>query len=302
MANSFTSCGHIKRATCLIIKMANSFTSCGHIKRATCLIIMANRMCTTSIKGVVATTMNHYDTCKKKEIVCTNQGCTMKMQRMKMSNHFIEECEHTVISCKCVRIGCDVKLKRNDMRDHEQDDKAHLNMAIDYIIKMEAPSKTRVSILGKGESMTFKITEFQSKKDNNVIFYSQSFYTSLGGYHMKIRVDTNGNGTGKGSHVSTYAPILEGTDYDKLKWPFVGYVTFELLNQLEDINHHSTTSNFLPEMNANIGSSWGCPKFISHSELSHNPASNRQYLKDDTLYFRISVKIPSQKPWLLCTV
>ncbi len=63
------------------------------------------------LKGTYATTLDHYDTCEKKIISCTNEGCTMKMERMKIKNHLSEECEHTGISCKYTSIGCDVKVE-----------------------------------------------------------------------------------------------------------------------------------------------------------------------------------------------
>jgi hypothetical protein len=39
---------------------------------------------------------------------------------------------------------------------------------------------------------------------------------------------------------------------------------------------------------------WGCSGFIAHSKLAHDPLKNTKYLKDDTLYFRVS----DHKPWL----
>ncbi len=88
------------------------------------------------LKGTYATTLGHYDTCEKKIISCTNEGCTVKMERMKIRNHLSEECEHTVISCKYTDIGCDVKSKRKDMRAHDQNDKAHLNKTVDTLVKL----------------------------------------------------------------------------------------------------------------------------------------------------------------------
>ena len=89
------------------------------------------------LKGTYATTLDHYDTCEKKIITCTNEGCTMEMERMKIKNHLPEKCEHTVISCKYMSIGCGVKLKRKGMRAHEQDDKAHLSKTINTVVKLQ---------------------------------------------------------------------------------------------------------------------------------------------------------------------
>ena len=61
----------------------------------------------------------------------------------------------------------------------------------------------------------------------------------------------------------------------------------ELLNQLENKNHKKETFK-LQRMNSRRVS--GNDKFISHSELGYNSSLNCQYLKDDCLCFRISVK------------
>ncbi len=265
------------------------------------------------LKGTYATTLDHYDTCKKKIISCTNEGCTMEMECMKIKNHLSKECEHTVISCKYMSIGCDVKLKRKDMRAHEQDDKAHLNKALDGMIKLgekmtqlQNDNDTLTEALKNKvdkKAMIFKVTEFPKKKDNNESFESSPFYTSPNGYHMDIRVYTNGYEEGEGSHVSVVAFVIEGKFDDDLNWPFVGKVTFELLNQLEDKNHHSMELELTPEVNIHAGGDGrGHPEYIHHSELSRDWIYNTQYLKDDTLYFRISVEVSDCKPWLECTV
>ncbi len=93
------------------------------------------------------------------------------MERMKIKNHLSEECEHGVISCKYMSMGCDVKLKRKYVRAHEQDDKAHLNKALDGMIKLEEKvtqlqndNNTLTEALKNKvdkKAMIFKLTEFK---------------------------------------------------------------------------------------------------------------------------------------------
>ena len=153
--------------------------------------------------------------------------------------------------------------------------------------------------------MTFKLTDYQHKVENDKQFKSQftspSFYTSPEGYHMSVQVYANGSAGGKGTHVSVFIYILKGRNDSKLKWPFIGSVKIELLNQLKDDNHHIKTVPFKMEHNTQVGSSLGFSRYIPHSMLDHNLYNNTQYLKDDTLYFRVSVKVPDHKPWLECT-
>ncbi len=136
------------------------------------------------------------------------------MKRMNVKNHLSEKCGHTVISCKYTSMGCDVELKRKDMRAHEQDDKAHLNKALDSVVELqkkvhsnkdtvvELQQKSK-KVLGEGEPMIFKVTEFQDKVDYDEEYHSPSFYTSPNGYHMKIMVFANGVGGGE-DHMCQY--------------------------------------------------------------------------------------------------
>ncbi len=152
------------------------------------------------------------------------------------------------------------------------------------------------------DSMTFKLTDYQRKMDNNVRYSSPLFYTSHNGYNMKIRVYANGAGKGKGSHVSVYTCIVSGKYDDDLNWPFVGDVTFQLLNQLEDKNHHFNVLNVTTQVNMTLFSDFclGSSKFYSIHSLLHDSTSTTQYLKNDTLYFRISAQASGHRPWLKC--
>ena len=94
--------------------------------------------------------------------------------------------------------------------------------------------------------------------------------------------------------MSVFTRILRGKYDTGLKWPFVGDVKITLLNQLEDRNHHTNMTSFT----ADDPMPWGKRRFIPHSALAHNPVKNTQYLRDDTLYFRVAVEVASNKPWL----
>ena len=144
----------------------------------------------------------------------------------------------------------------------------------------------------------FALSEYRRKKAATRLFQFPSFYTHPKGYHVELRVYANGHGTGEGTHVSVYVAMLEG-EYDaELKWPFVGEITFTLLNQLADKNHCTADMVLGATRNTCVGAFWGIPKFIPHSALPRNQLKNFQYLKDDTLYFRVSVEDANYKHWL----
>ena len=241
-------------------------------------------------------TQIHDKVCEQKELLCVNIGCPKVMQRQHMNKHVKYECEHTVIACKHRTIGCIRGLKRKDMPAHELDDKLHLHMAIDTITALKENNDIT---LKEVEAMTIRFSDFQLKKESDKKFNSPfSFYANE--YHMGLQVFPNGNKLAKGTCISLYVRIVEGKYDSQLSWPFLGSITLTLLNQLEDKNHHSNRAVLGERQNLRVGRDWGYTQFIAHSALGYDPVKNTQYLKDDTLYFRVKVKVDDHKPWLEC--
>ncbi len=160
---------------------------------------------------------------------------------------------------------------------------------------------------------TFKLNNYQMYKRENKQFFSPPFCSSYSGYKMCLRADANGDGSAAGTHVSVFACLMKGDHDDTLTWPFTGSVTFELLNQLEDKHHEKMSISFPADGKASQRvvddkrGGYGRSKFISHAALAYvildyNARVKTQYLTEDTLVFRVSVKIPNQKPWLLSTM
>lgn len=118
------------------------------------------------------------------------------------------------------------------------------------------------------------------------------------GYHLKIWVRTNGIGRGERKHVSVSVYMTEGWYNARLKCPFTGEVTFTLLSQLEDKNHHSQTAVLDGRGEVLDGRHVHFDTFIHHSTLAYNPKRYTQYLKDNTLHFRLQVKETADNPWL----
>ncbi|XP_013381076.1 TNF receptor-associated factor 3 [Lingula anatina] len=120
--------------------------------------------------------------------------------------------------------------------------------------------------------------------------YSQPFYSSSRGYKMCARVFLNGDGVGKGTHLSLFFVIMRG-DYDVfLHWPFQQNVTLALLAQDGSGRHLSESfcpetgnSSFkFPTSDMNVAS--GCPKFAPQ-----NSVESETYLKDDTIFIKVVV-------------
>ena len=260
-------------------------------------------------------------TCKHKSI-----GCDVKLKRKDMLAHELDDELHLYMGISTIAA---LKEKNDTLEETVAALKKEVSVLIMDVstlkwnvfapkqnVKEEvSPSKLDVStpkqndssledssdiILKQGETLTFRFTGYQARKESQEIFTSSYFYTSQG-YRMAIKLFPYGQKDGKGTHLSVHVTIKEGKYDAQLKWPLTGSVTITLLNQLKDTNHRELTLGLNNECNARVGASWGYPKFIAHSALNHDPVKDTQYLKDDTLYFRVGVKVDGHKPWLDCT-
>ena len=154
--------------------------------------------------------------------------------------------------------------------------------------------------------LLWKITEFARRRNEavsgqQVSFYSPCFYTSRYGYKMCARIYLNGDGVGRGTHISVFFVVLRG-QYDAiLRWPFRQKVTFMLFDQ-DNVQHvikafrpdPNSPSFQRPRRETNIAS--GCPMFCSLTELN-----NHAYVRDDTMFLKIIVDITdflNQDPWI----
>ena len=131
----------------------------------------------------------------------------------------------------------------------------------------------------------FTLDKFTTRKLSKNDYYSKPFFAS--GYKMQISVEANVNG-----YIGVYAHLMKGSNDDKLIWPFCGDVVVELVNWIEDKDHHRQVIELSPEVATNnvrcdrvlLGDrskGWGNSKFIQHSSIKP------QFLQDDCLYFRV---------------
>ena len=255
-------------------------------------------------------TTTHLDVCPKLEVPCPNSNCLVSVPRCDLSAHR-STCKFEKVPCKYIGIGCKKEPLRKDLQQHENDDTFHLHLAIETVNEQQKKMKVMDDKIVSGQvgPCVFKMPKFNQHKSSKRAWYSPPFYTHPGGYKMCVRVDADGFGEGAGTHVSVFASLMQGRNDDNLPWPFTGKVTFTLLNQQADENHHTDTASLLrddEEYRVVVGersrTGYGFPKFISHSQLDHGAAQN-QYLKDGCLYFQVKVQAPKPtKPWLICTV
>ena len=71
----------------------------------------------------------------------------------------------------------------------------------------------------------------EARTGKTISLYSAPFYTSRFGYKLCLRLYMDGDGSGKGSHLSFFLTIMKG-EYDALlPWPFSQMVTLMLVDQ-----------------------------------------------------------------------
>ncbi len=260
-------------------------------------------------------TGKHTVICPKMIIGCSNTPhCKARFPRETKHAH-LSTCQHQKVACKYSEFGCKKMPFRKYLQDHENDDNAHLRIAMTTVLTLKKQcmlnAQLHCSNMTNQSSIAFifKMPSFKQKKENNIDFNSDPFYTHPKGYKIVISIDANGYGDNKGTHVSVWVYLMRGEYDDQLKFPFKGTIKFELLNQLEDKNHHckSYTHDGTDDGSKRVidgersDTAEGEPAFIPHEDLGQNAIKNCQYLQDDCLVFRISVDVPSYKPWLLCT-
>ncbi|NWI96348.1 TRAF2 factor, partial [Pitta sordida] len=143
----------------------------------------------------------------------------------------------------------------------------------------------------------WKITDVGRKLQDSVTgrtvgLCSPAFYTAKYGYKVCLRVYLNGDGTGKGTHMSLFFVVMKG-DYDALlPWPFRHKVTFMLLDQN---NREHVIDAFRPDLmsasfqrpvnDMNVAS--GCPMFLPLAKLQ---SPRHAYVKEDTLFLKCIIE------------
>ena len=171
-----------------------------------------------------------------------------------------------------------------------------------------------------------KMSNFTKELKHKKHWHSSPFFAFEGGYQMHLNVDVAGSGIGEDTHVSVYLFLMKGPHDDELEqsghWPLRGTFIIELLNQLNDSDHHICMVQFHQMrcsicaervtgiIRASADSGYGNPQFISYDTLLHH--SNNGYHKNDFLIFRISyehmeapyqvapitIKVPKFSYWL----
>jgi len=189
-------------------------------------------------------------------------------------------------------VGMDEELKRGVERvDQLESGSAVLSANLSELeLKLQLLENTcyEGQQLWKVDNVTFRINQAVTGKVTAL--HSAPCFQKRGGYKFCSRLYLNGDGMGRGTHISLFFVIMK-SEYDALlQWPFSDRVTFRLVNphNLDE----SMTESFIPDKNSSsfkrptkdMNIAAGCPMFIKKDLLAH-------YIVDDALY--IETKISS---------
>ena len=225
----------------------------------------------------------HNAVCKKKPVPCPNNECDSKIQRLGIKRH-LENCVYEEIPCKYAKLGCGTKVKRKDAPRHEADASNHHELSLQTTLHLQdIVNKLNITC----SPVTFALSGYVRRRTHDHVVVSPSFYTSRRGYNMAVEIHT------KNGEIEAFVQMKPGLHDSKLKWPFTGKVTIELLNQLEDQNHIK-----LKESTERINRR-GQTRLLINYCLPQDAINT--CLKDDTLFFKVTVEAFSHKSWLECT-
>ena len=270
----------------------------------------------------------HKEECPKVPLCCPNECDIVSIPREDMESHRLG-CPLEVIECKYHNMGCHVTMIRKDRHLHEKEKmEEHLQLTkcelMETKVKYETktaeletkinnlesalqqnriPMKllfgdwvtqlhTRAMQLSSGDQVLpviVRMSGYTQKKENNVDWYSDPFYTHKKGYKIQLNVVSNGYNSAKDTHLSVYLYLMEGLYDENLPWPLTGNFKVTLLNQISDTDHHTVTDG-IDDTNQVVSIDdfdaidvWHQPQFIKSAVLQRS-----KYLKKDSLFFEVS--------------
>ena len=264
------------------------------------------------------------------QVFCTNwcewQGAVSDIEMHKTS------CSLEMVHCDYHGIGCDEKISRQNLNEHNKTNmENHLTLCVTKLKNLEQlvfqltvgdfndNSRERVSdnnwamklrCLSMMTStsddhvcpVVLKMSDFSTKKKDKSCWNSNCFYTHNKGYKMCLLVYADGDGDGKGTHMSIFMQLMRGPYDDDLSWPLRGEFEVKLLNQINDIEHRlqnicydyraagAVADRVTKGEKTQLG--WGKSEYISNNNL-YKTTTSCQYLKNDQVFFHIKFNLHS---------
>ena len=259
---------------------------------------------------------DHTTFCPSIPVECPRK-CGQKTTRSQVTSH-LGTCSKRLVRCKYYQIGCKDPIPVDELDTHlvqAKDD--HLEKAMSKVMDLSAvvgnlcqqiqhPCDPQSAFIPRpwleNEKMTpicpwiVEMSALSQKRSK--VWFSSPFFTHPGGYLVCLEVCGNGHGSGEGKHLSVFLRLMKGENDDHLKWPLSLAMKITLLNQASDSDHFSRQLDFANapvKYNARVTEctrakgGWGRTTFLSLSKLVEDPTQDVQFLRNDSLYFRVSL-------------
>ncbi|XP_034608031.1 TNF receptor-associated factor 2 isoform X3 [Trachemys scripta elegans] len=250
------------------------------------MLLTTNSLCSESELSESLELRGRCEALERKTLTFENIVCVLNREVERVSltaeaysrQHRLDQEKIEMLSNKVRQLERSIGLKDLAMADMEQ-----------KIRDMEASTYDGVFI--------WKITDFARKRQEAIAgrcpaVFSPAFYTSKYGYRMCLRVYLNGDGTGRGTHLSLFFVVMKGPNDALLRWPFNQKVTLMLLDQnnrehiIDAFRPDVTSSSFQrPVTEMNIAS--GCPLFCPVSKME----AKNSYVRDDAIFIKAIVDL-----------
>ena len=203
-------------------------------------------------------------------------------------------CPKESINCDYADVSCDFIGLREKMQQHYLEGvQMHLHLATEVACEMV---ETQTGTCNEARLQIANIASFGTSKRP---WFSRAFYTSPGGYKMRISVCVSSYDARNQAHAVSIVPhsrfrvavflrIMEGKHNSSIKWPTRGKFQVEILNQEQDESHltkdvaASTTTASITD--PHVCSGRVCETIGSAEFLL---STNGLYVKKDTMYFRV---------------
>ncbi len=220
------------------------------------LVECENEGCQEMIKRSELDDGTHDEVCEYEIINCKYlpHGCYLNFVRRDMPEHEEDLKVHLEMA---LQKNTDLKKRLNTLEELHQSSKIKQATLFSAVKKMDQNMQTihgtvqclqsswqrRLpatlhSVMDNEQGLavtTFKMEDFQSHMENEKTFHSPPFYTSPGGYKMKVEVQAVEN------YLSIYLHLVPGENDDHLTWPFhQATIEVQILNQQSDTSHLST--------------------------------------------------------------
>ena len=189
-------------------------------------------------------------------------------------------------TCKYSALGCDRNPVRKNLKRHKDDDKLHVQITQDKVLEQNERIRSLEKVSHR--SVILRVTNL--KLNTNDVFLTKPFHSDLFGYKLCMEVCPNGLQSGDNQlsflsellfsephYISLHFYLMKGEHDESLTWPFTGTVTVELLNQLEDNNHHKEKIIFSEDETSHrveldrVATAASISRFISHDRLGYKP-------------------------------